>query len=84
MTLFADSLRPAGGVSEAGAGTGAFELVDWPEDPPPAAVSVCLEAASADARGGPESVPEAAEAVTGNAHTTAHAIRVSERRTTRA
>jgi len=79
-TLSADNLRPDGGMFEAGTGIGASEFVDWPEDAVPETRPG--PAAKGDRREVPEIVVEAA-AEAGSAHRATHAMRISERLTTR-
>ena len=55
-TLSADSLRPDGGMFEAGTGIGASELVAWPEDAAPEDPPAGLAANGGDRREVPEIV----------------------------
>ncbi|HMH46830.1 MAG TPA: hypothetical protein VK538_03865 [Solirubrobacteraceae bacterium] len=82
ITWFADSRRPAGGVSEGGTGIGASELVERPADE--AAESMLAAPASCAGRGALPRAPGVALAVAGTAHASAHARMVIERRTRRA
>ena len=79
-TPLADSLRPDGGVSEAGTGIGASELVDRPDEPAVLAVALGAADASGGGCGVAESVSVAARAAAGSAQKTAQAMTIDRLR----